>query len=53
MPRLLVLFTDKQIKALQRMKSQDGVPMGEFIRRAVEKALAERSQAPHPAPQTR
>lgn len=46
MPHLLVLLTDKQFKALQRLKRQDGIAMGEWIRRAVDKALAERSSLP-------
>lgn len=40
MPKLLILLTDEQMKALQAVKKDDGVPMREFVRRAVDAALA-------------
>ena len=41
-PKLIILFTDEQFDALKRIKSQEGIPMNEFIRRAVDKAIAQR-----------
>lgn len=51
MPKVLIQLTDEQMQALQAIKRDDGVPMREFIRRAVDAALARRAAAWRPMPQ--
>ena len=51
MPKVLIQLTDEQMQALQAIKRDDGVPMREFIRRAVDAALARRAASWRPMPQ--